>query len=105
MPVLRFGYGDFIALEKEAIASEESQKFWDDVVARASFEPLLTGGLALCFRWANRSPVLQIEKTNTSATTHFEKRMSTGPFPVKQRRAKIDRLALRRKSLPTECRL
>jgi amino acid adenylation domain-containing protein len=40
LPALRFGYGDFIALEKEAIASVESQKFWDDVVARGSFEPL-----------------------------------------------------------------
>jgi hypothetical protein len=47
----------------------------------ASFQPPLTGGVALCFRWANRSLVVQIEKTNTSATTHFEKRMSTGLSP------------------------
>jgi amino acid adenylation domain-containing protein len=38
---LLFGYSDFIALEKQAIANEESQKFWDDLLARADFAPLL----------------------------------------------------------------
>ena len=37
---LPFGYSDFIALERQAIANEESQRFWDDLVARADFEPL-----------------------------------------------------------------
>jgi amino acid adenylation domain-containing protein len=41
LPELPFGYSDFIALEKQAIANEESQKFWDGLVARADFAPLL----------------------------------------------------------------
>jgi amino acid adenylation domain-containing protein len=40
LPELPFGYSDFIALEKQAIANEESQKFWDDLLARADFTPL-----------------------------------------------------------------
>ena len=41
LPELPFGYSDFIALERQAIANEESQKFWDELVARADFTPLL----------------------------------------------------------------
>jgi amino acid adenylation domain-containing protein len=41
LPELPFGYSDFIALERQAIANEESQKFWDNLVARADFAPLL----------------------------------------------------------------
>ena len=41
LPELRFGYSDFIALERQAITSEESQRFWDNLVAHADFEPLL----------------------------------------------------------------
>ena len=41
LPELRFGYSDFIALERQAITNEESQRFWDDLVAGADFEPLL----------------------------------------------------------------
>ena len=41
LPELSFGYSDFIALERQAIANEESQRFWDDLVARADFAPLL----------------------------------------------------------------
>jgi amino acid adenylation domain-containing protein len=40
LPELAFSYSDFIALEKEAIANEESQRFWDELVARADFMPL-----------------------------------------------------------------
>src|SRR5579859_6460059 len=40
LPELAFGYSDFIALEKQAIANEESQRFWDELVARADFTPL-----------------------------------------------------------------
>jgi amino acid adenylation domain-containing protein len=40
LPELAFGYSDFIALEREAIANEESQRFWDNLVARADFTPL-----------------------------------------------------------------
>ena len=40
LPELSFGYSDFIALERQAIANEESQRFWDDLVARADFAPL-----------------------------------------------------------------
>ncbi|MFL6313358.1 MAG: amino acid adenylation domain-containing protein [Terriglobales bacterium] len=41
LPELPFGYSDFIALEREAIANEESQKFWDGLLAHADFAPLL----------------------------------------------------------------
>jgi amino acid adenylation domain-containing protein len=41
LPELAFGYSDFIALERQASANEESQKFWDDLVTRADFTPLL----------------------------------------------------------------
>jgi amino acid adenylation domain-containing protein len=41
LPELPFGYSDFIALERQAIANEESQRFWDNLVARADFAPLL----------------------------------------------------------------
>src|SRR5262249_37570752 len=40
LPELPFGYSDFIALERQAIANEESQRFWDAVVTRADFVPL-----------------------------------------------------------------
>ena len=40
LPELRFGYSDFIALEKQAIANKESQRFWDGLVGRANFSPL-----------------------------------------------------------------
>jgi amino acid adenylation domain-containing protein len=40
LPELPFGYSDFIALERQATANEESQRFWDDLVARADFVPL-----------------------------------------------------------------
>jgi amino acid adenylation domain-containing protein len=40
LPALPFGYSDFIALERQAIANEESQKFWDHLVAGADFVPL-----------------------------------------------------------------
>jgi amino acid adenylation domain-containing protein len=40
LPELRFGYSDFIALERQAAENEESQRFWDDLVARADFVPL-----------------------------------------------------------------
>jgi amino acid adenylation domain-containing protein len=40
LPELRFGYCDFIALERQAIANEESKRFWDDLVDHADFAPL-----------------------------------------------------------------
>ncbi len=40
LPEIAFGYSDFIALEIQAIANEESQKFWNDLVARADFTRL-----------------------------------------------------------------
>jgi amino acid adenylation domain-containing protein len=40
LPELRFGYSDFIALERQALANDESQRFWDDLVDRADFAPL-----------------------------------------------------------------
>jgi amino acid adenylation domain-containing protein len=42
LPELPFDYSEFIALERQAIANEESQKFWDDLVARADFAPLFS---------------------------------------------------------------
>jgi amino acid adenylation domain-containing protein len=41
LPDLSFGYSDFIALERQAIANEESHRFWDDLVTRADLAPLL----------------------------------------------------------------
>ena len=41
LPALPFGYSDFIVLERQAMADEESQRFWDDLVARADFVSLV----------------------------------------------------------------
>jgi amino acid adenylation domain-containing protein len=40
LPELRFGYSDFIALERQAITNGESQRFWDNLVDHADFAPL-----------------------------------------------------------------
>jgi microcystin synthetase protein McyA len=40
LPELSFSYSDFLALERQAIENEESQRFWDDLVSRADFIPL-----------------------------------------------------------------